>query len=169
MYARSFTFSLRLHSALALPTLRQTNWDFGTPRSRYARDELQLMQPEGFPIIPLASTLARAREEAEAEAVVREYSGPDFAIYEDTIEEHDALPEIVVPDTTDNKVIDSRGRTRAASKRLGLDAATAPNDASSEEKENTTQAGTKRKRGGAQVGKQPRKQAKKVTQDAEPV
>jgi hypothetical protein len=168
MYAQSSKSSLRLHSALALPTLRQTNWDFGTPRSRYARDGLHLYQPDGFPIIPLASTLARAREGAEAEAIARGYNGLDFSIYEDTIEQ-DVLPEIVVPATTDDtKVIDSRGRTRAASKRLGLGAATAPEEGLSEDKENTTQAGKKRKRGGAQAGKQPRKQAKKVTQDAEP-
>jgi hypothetical protein len=139
-----------------MTTLRNTDWDFGTSTSRYARDELQLMQPDGFPIIPLDSTLARAREEAEG------YSGPEFSIYEDADVNDNALPKIAVTDTIEDKasrVIDSRGRTRAASKRLGLDGVTAPDGGFSEGKENAAQADKKHKRGGTQAGKQPRNQA----------
>ena len=149
-----------------MPAFHHTNRDFGTPNARYASDELQLKQPKHFPIIPLASTLARAREEAEAEAEARGYCGPDFSIYEDTEEVDDALPGNVLDSDSDpdkfkfSKVIDSRGRTRAASKRLGLGGTTAT-ETSSEERENPTQMGKKRKRGGAQAAKQPRKQAKK--------
>jgi hypothetical protein len=149
-----------------VPTFRHTDWNFGTPKSRYAKDELQLKQPDGFPIIPLASTLTRARQDAEAEAAHKGYCGPDFAIYEDTGEVDDALPDlceiVVVAESTKDKsstVIDSRGRTRAATKRLGLGGATTL----SEEKEKAAQEGKKRKRGGTQAAKQSRKQAKKDT------
>jgi hypothetical protein len=146
-----------------MPALHRTNWDFGTPKPRYASNELQLKQPKYFPIIPLDSTLVRAREEEETKAEAKGYGGPEFDIYEDTDEVDDALPEIVVASTTKDKsstIIDSRGRTRAASKRLGLGGATTT-ETSSEEKENPTQADKKRKRGRAQAAKQPRKQAKK--------
>ncbi|RMZ71437.1 hypothetical protein GMOD_00006547 [Pyrenophora seminiperda CCB06] len=56
------------------PTLRPKDW---------RKDELQLKQPEGFPIIPLQSTLDRARKEVEARAEVVGYAGPTFEIFED--------------------------------------------------------------------------------------
>ena len=70
-----------------MPTLRHTDWNYGIPNARYHEDELQLKQPNGFPIILMPSTLARARQEAEARAEVVAYTGPYFEIYEDENEE----------------------------------------------------------------------------------
>lgn len=64
-------------------TLLHTNWDCDVPNALYCKDELQLQQPKGFPIIVMPSTLARARKEAEARAKVVSYTGPCFEIYED--------------------------------------------------------------------------------------
>ena len=66
-----------------MPTFLHTNWDCGVPNVRYRKDELQLQQPKGFPIIVMPSTLARARKEAEARAKVVSYTGHCFEIYED--------------------------------------------------------------------------------------
>jgi hypothetical protein len=66
-----------------MPELRHSKWDFGAAKAHYREDELHLRQPEGFPITPLPSTLARAYEEAAMAAAARDYSEPEFNIYED--------------------------------------------------------------------------------------
>lgn len=62
---------------------QHTRYDFGAAKAHYRKDELQLRQPEGFPIIPLPSTVARAFEEAEEAAVARDRAEPEFDIYVD--------------------------------------------------------------------------------------
>ncbi|XP_014556109.1 hypothetical protein COCVIDRAFT_27007 [Bipolaris victoriae FI3] len=66
-----------------MPELRNTKYDFGAAKAQYGENELQLRQPEGFPIIPLPITVARAYEEAAMAAAARDYSELVFDIYED--------------------------------------------------------------------------------------
>ncbi|USP73855.1 hypothetical protein yc1106_01129 [Curvularia clavata] len=63
-----------------------TRYNFGAAKAHYREDELQLRQPEGFPIIPLPSTVARAFKEAEEAAAARDYAAPEFNIYVDANE-----------------------------------------------------------------------------------
>ncbi|CAN9141724.1 unnamed protein product [Alternaria alternata] len=85
---------------LTMPILRNTNWNYGAPKARYRKNELQLRQPKGFPIKPLKITLDRAREEAELEAAAKRYADPDFEIYEDWKENN----ELEEADDYDGKV-----------------------------------------------------------------
>ncbi|KAL1800499.1 hypothetical protein ACET3X_000841 [Alternaria dauci] len=73
---------------LMIPTLRNTNWNYGAAKARYRKTELQLRQPKGFPIKPLKITLERARGEAELEAAAKRYADPDFEIHEDCKEDN---------------------------------------------------------------------------------
>ncbi|CAA9966294.1 Nop14 domain containing protein [Pyrenophora teres f. maculata] len=72
---------------LEMPMLLHTDWECEAPNVRYRKDELQLKQPKGFPIILMPSTLERARKEAEAGAGVVRHTGPYFEIYEDEEDE----------------------------------------------------------------------------------
>ena len=62
---------------------RHTRYDFSAAKAHYREDELQLRQPEGFPIIPLPITVARAFKEAEEAAAARDCAEPEFDIYVD--------------------------------------------------------------------------------------
>ncbi|EUC45002.1 hypothetical protein COCMIDRAFT_96700 [Bipolaris oryzae ATCC 44560] len=66
-----------------MPELRNTKYDFGVAKAQYGENELKLRQPEGFPIIPLPITIARAYEEAAMAAAARDHSELVFDIYED--------------------------------------------------------------------------------------
>ncbi|KAJ5057090.1 hypothetical protein J3E72DRAFT_249551 [Bipolaris maydis] len=66
-----------------MPELHNTKYDFGAAKAQYGENELQLRQPEGFPIIPLPITIARAYEEAAMAAAARDHSEVVFDIYED--------------------------------------------------------------------------------------
>lgn len=66
-----------------MPELRNTKYDFGAAKAQYGENELQLRQPEGFPIIPLPITIVRAYEEAAMAAAARDHSELVFNIYED--------------------------------------------------------------------------------------
>lgn len=81
-----------MNSKLQMPELQNTNRGVGVYKAQYCKDELQLRQPKGFPIIPLPSTVARAREEAEAEAAVRPNSKLEFDIYEDAGHQEKKVP-----------------------------------------------------------------------------
>jgi hypothetical protein len=192
-----------------MPILRGTNWDYGTPKARYRKDELQLRQPKGFPITPLKITLERARKESRIEAAAKEYAGSNFEIYEDlegleendyvevededdveeaedtadeaaddsaynsadsSADDSDASADLTVFRTIAEKpapLVDSRGRTRAATNRRKNQEAsdsTMPTIVSSEDGETAAVGQKDRKRCTTQAVKQPRKiSAKKST------
>jgi hypothetical protein len=75
-----------------MPVLRKTNWDYGVSRARYRENELLLRQPRGFPIIPLKTTLERARREGVIKASTKKHVGTDFDVYKD-LEEIDKVVE----------------------------------------------------------------------------
>jgi hypothetical protein len=183
-----------------MPTLRNTNWDYGAPKARYRKNELQLRQPKAFPIKVLKITLSRAHEEAELEAAAKRYVDPEFEIYEDleqddynvkiedegedeeaeeiaekvaegfaydsadgSADDSDASTELPVSKTITRKpaaLVDSRGRTRAATtlrKAQKVSESTMPTSVSPENKEDATVDNKKHKHGSTRVAKQPRK------------
>ncbi|KAG9192028.1 hypothetical protein G6011_10762 [Alternaria panax] len=182
----------RLDSGAALSD-PNTDWDYGTPKAHYRKNELKLLQPKGFPIKPLTATLIRARKEAELETAAKRYSDTDFEIYEDfegddKVEEgyEDEEEEDVAENVADNSadgsadnsdasteltvstfitekpaaLVDSRGRTRAATTRRKAQEASDPTmstDFLREAKADATIDSKKRKHRSTQACKQPTK------------
>jgi hypothetical protein len=181
-----------------MPTLRNTNWDYGAPKARYRKNELQLRQPKAFPIKVLKITLSRAREEAELEAATKRYVDPEFEVYEDleqedynvkvededeeaeeiaekvaegfvydsadgSADDSDASTELPVSKIITRKpaaLVDSRGRTRAATtlrKAQEMSESTMPTSVSPENKEHATVDNKKHKHGSTRAAKQPGK------------
>ncbi|KAI4955400.1 hypothetical protein J4E91_001260 [Alternaria rosae] len=68
---------------LVVPILQKTNWDHGTPKARFRKNDLRLRQPKGFPIIPLKATLERARKESAIEASAKNRVDLHFEVYEE--------------------------------------------------------------------------------------
>ncbi|KAF1947865.1 hypothetical protein EJ02DRAFT_507664 [Clathrospora elynae] len=141
-----------------------TDWDFGAART-LSKMDLQLRLPHGFPIVPLPSTLAQARTEAEAGA------GDELAfdIYEDGDDDTTQVPaDATVATSTANMppaVVDSQGLTLAASNRrksARIAKSAASRGALGEVFETAAEDSKKRKRGAAHSSDQPKP---KQTQD----
>lgn len=70
-------------SEMQMAEFRNRKRDFSMFKAQYEKNELQLRQPDGFPIIPLPSTLEHLCEEADMRAMALDSARVRFEIYED--------------------------------------------------------------------------------------